>query len=698
MLRTIYRPLLTFAVLFFTLCVLAHGAERPNIIFILTDDLGYGDLGCFYQNERKAAGDRAQPWTFTPHLDRLAAQGMQLREHYCSAPVCAPSRASLLLGVHQGHANVRDNQFDKALENNHTIATVLKAAGYATAAIGKWGLQGGPGEKDPAAAKAGPDQWPAYPTRRGFDFYCGYVRHQDGHWHYPKEDKREVWENEREISAGLDGCYTADLFTARAKKWIVDQRAAHPEQPFMTYLAYDTPHAKTQYPPCAYPAAGGARGGVQWLGTPGHMLNTDGQPDTWCHPDYAAATWDDDHNAATPEKPWPDVYRRYASAVRRIDDCVGDLLQLLKDLGIDQNTLVVFTSDNGVSMESYLKEQFSPQFFRSFGPFEGIKRDCWEGGVRVGALARWPGKIPLAQVSYHPSAHYDWLPTFAELAGVPVPARADGESLVPTLLGKGTERKAPIYIEYFQKGKTPSYVEFGEARRGRERNQMQAIRLGELMGVRYDILDPKAPFEIYNVAKDPGQAKNLAGEYGQIQSAMQELVRGMRRPDPGAKRPYDQELMPAQHANSPAMGVVRQVFESSSPWVARLEDLKPDGSDIHERPSIARKDGAPARDHSMLFTGFLYAPDDGEYIFHLKTDTGALLRIHEATVIDADFGYDPGQERSGSVRLQKGLHSYRLYSVHRGPVAPVLDWQWTRPDSPREAIPAPAFFHSPPGL
>src|SRR4029453_9268074 len=164
-------PLLAFAALL--IAPLSGSAvdvppSKPNIIFILTDDLGYGDYGVFFQNLRQEKGDRSEPWHFTPQIDKMAAEGLQLRHHYCPAPVCAPSRASLLLGVHQGHANVRDNQFDKALENNHTLATVLKQAGYATAAIGKYGLQGGGG--NPAA-------WPAYPTKRGFDYYFGYVRH-----------------------------------------------------------------------------------------------------------------------------------------------------------------------------------------------------------------------------------------------------------------------------------------------------------------------------------------------------------------------------------------------------------------------------------------------------------------------------------------------------------------------------------------
>jgi arylsulfatase A-like enzyme len=236
------------------ICSIAGAAERPNVIFILADDLGYGDYGAFYQNLRKAKGDRSEPWHVTPNLDRFAAEGLQLRGHYCGAPVCAPSRASLLLGVHQGHANVRDNQFDKALEDNHTLGTVMRGAGYATAAIGKWGLQGGPPERSPEAERAQPKDLPGFPTHRGFDYYFGYLSHYDGHFHYPKEDGRHIWDGEREISKDLAGCYTTDLFTARAKKWISDQRARKPKQPFFLYLAYDTPHAKLLLLPGEFPA------------------------------------------------------------------------------------------------------------------------------------------------------------------------------------------------------------------------------------------------------------------------------------------------------------------------------------------------------------------------------------------------------------------------------------------------------------
>ncbi len=689
---------LALAVFLLAPLAVARSAEsvtrKPNVLFILTDDLGYGDIGVFFQNQRREKGDRSEPWHLTPRIDTLAMEGVKLPHYYCPAPVCAPSRASLLLGVHQGHANVRDNQFDKALENNHTLATVLKAAGYATGAIGKWGLQGGPGEKTPAAATASPASWPGFPMKRGFDNYFGYVRHVDGHWHYPKEDKRQIWDNEREVTADLDGCYTTDLFTARAKKWIADQHATHPQQPFFLYLAYDTPHAKLQLPPGEYPAGGGLKGGVQWLGKPGAMINTAaGTPDSYTHPDYASATWDHDHNAATPEQPWPDVYKRFATDVRRIDDCVGDLLTLLRDLQIDGDTLVVFTSDNGPSQESYLKEPYEADFFNSFGPFDGIKRDCWEGGLRVGALARWPGVIPPGRVSNVPCQAHDWLPTFAEMAGLPAPARIDGVSLVPALRGIGEQQPSRVYTEYFVKGKTPAYGEFLPAHRGRARQQMQALRLGDFMGVRYDTASQADPFEIYNVVTDPQEQHNLGGntEFAAMQKEMHDTVLRVRRPDSSAPRPYDAELVPSVSLKKPAPGVEWRAYELAAPWVAKLDGMTPTTHGEQARPDLSQ--GPHANDFAMFFAGCIEAPADGEYTFAIKTESGALLRIHEAAVLDFDRSFSEGGEVTGTIRLQKGAHPFRLYYRHHGPEAPAISFRWSRPGAALEDVPATAFVH-----
>ncbi|HEX5024269.1 MAG TPA: sulfatase-like hydrolase/transferase, partial [Agriterribacter sp.] len=401
----------------------------PNIIFILADDMGYGDIGAFYQDLRKQKNDRSEPWMSTPNLDKLATSGVMLTEHYCGAPVCAPSRASLFSGLSQGHANVRDNQFDKALADNYTLGNIMQKAGYVTAAIGKWGLQGEVNGEEP--------NWPAYPLKRGFDYFLGYVRHRDRHEHYPKEglyrEKKQVWENDKNITSVLDKCYTGDLWTAAAKRWIVKQHQKNKNIPFFLYLGFDTPHATLELPTQQYPSGSGLKGGMQWLDEPGHMITTaSGVPDSWIHPDYINATWDDDKNAATPEVAWPETYKRYATAIRRIDDQVGDLMQLLSDLDIDKNTMLVFTSDNGPSQESYLPKEYvsnEADFFNSFGPFDGIKRDVWEGGVRVPTIVVWPSHIKSSWKIKAPSAFYDWLPTFANAAGQPAPAFSDGQTL-----------------------------------------------------------------------------------------------------------------------------------------------------------------------------------------------------------------------------------------------------------------------------
>lgn len=666
--------------------VMAQTKTKPNIIFILADDLGYGDVGVFFQNARRAAHDPAQPWQVTPHLDEMAAQGLQMPQHYCSSPVCAPSRSSLMLGVTQGHANVRDNQFDKALENNYTLPGVLQQAGYTTACIGKWGLQGHPSPNAPHG-------WPAHPQNRGFDSYFGYIAHADGHAHYPKEDGKRLFEGRKNVVADYDCCYTTDLFTARAKKWIVEQRATHPQQPFFLYLAYDTPHAKLQYPPVPYPTGGGLKGGMQWLGTPGHMISTaSGKPDSYCYPEYAKATWDNDHNPATPEKPWPDVYKRYASDVRRIDDGVGDVLQLLRDIHIDNNTLVVFTSDNGPSQESYLPEANEANFFHSFGPYDGIKRDMWEGGIQVGAIARWPGQIAPGRVTQSPSAFWDWLPTFCDVAGLPAPARSDGVSLLPTLRGAGTQQPSNLYFEYAVAGKTPNYPEFAAAHRGRIRQQMQALRLGDYIGVRYNIQSHADPFEIYNILADPQEIHDLGHDpaHAVLQQQMHDMVLGLRRPDGEAPRPYDNELVPAVHPPHAAPGTAWRAVAQAAPWVAHFDDLPALATGISARPaaSVSKRP-----DVGILFSGYINVPTAGDYTFSLATDSGALLRLHEATVIDADFGYQPGTERSGTIRLQAGQHSFHLYYSRRAGHAPLLDLKWSHDGAPAQEIPAKAFSY-----
>ncbi|MGC4015328.1 MAG: sulfatase-like hydrolase/transferase [Luteolibacter sp.] len=685
--------------------VAAAPAPKPNIIYILTDDLGYGDVGAFFQNQLAA---KNLPAEMTPALDKMAGEGIQLRGHYCPSPVCAPSRASFISGVHQGHANVRDNQFDKALEDNHTVASVLKGAGYTTAVIGKWGLQGSPfggeGEDDEAKGqKAGsPDTWPAYPTKRGFDYFFGYVRHADGHEHYPKEGThrgaKQVWDGNQEISAQLDKCYTTDLFTARAKKWIVDQKTSAPEKPFFLYLAFDTPHATTELPTGPYPQGGGLKSGLQWTGKAGEMITSaNGTVDSYYYPEFVNATYTgpawggkkDKKDEAVEKRPWPDVYKRYATSVRRIDDCVADIGKLLKDLKIDDNTLVIFTTDNGPSNESYLQQQLQPNFFRSFGPFDGIKRDCWEGGIRTGAIVRWPAFVPAKRVNEAPCQAQDWMTTFAEVAGVPAPARADGVSLVPTLTGKGEQKPSTIYVEYSVQGRTPSFKEFDAAHRDRQRGQMQVIRLGDMVGVRYAVKSHADDFEIYNVMKDPQETKNLASQNAALQEEMKEKVLQLRRPNPSAKRPYDNELIPADKVTRNVPGVNWSAYEGDFPWLPKFDAMPAVKTGKSARPDVA--DPSRGENSGMLWSGYIEVPTDGEYTFRLKADGGVSLRVHEATVIDGGFG-TKDQEKEGKILLKAGLHAFRLYYAH-GSGKPSLGFEWSGPGIERQPIPATAFSH-----
>lgn len=635
--------------------------DAPNIIFILTDDLGYGDLGVFFQNQRKQKGDKTLPYQMTPFLDQMAASGAKFTNQYSNAPVCAPSRASFMTGLNQGNAQVRDNQFDKQIENNHTVANMLKSAGYATAAIGKWGLQGETKEEP---------NWPAHPSKRGFDQFYGYMRHADGHEHYPFEGlyrgKKEVYDNYTNVAAGLAKSYTTDLWTAYAKKWIIShEQGKQAKQPFFMFLAYDAPHAVLELPTQAYPAGGGLKGGLQWTGKNGSMINTaSGEIDTYVHPDYANATYDDDHNVNTPEKAWPDTYKRYATANRRIDDAIGDLMQLLKDLKISENTIVVFTSDNGPSIESYLPKGYvpnSPEFFGSYGPFDGIKRDVWEGGLRMPTLVSWPSKIKSGRTITTPSMLSDWMATFAAAANVPAPARLDGVSLLPVLTGKGKQEQGHIYVEYTEGGNTPDFKDFEASRRGKKRNQMQMIRLGDLVGVRYGIKSAADDFEIYNVVKDPKETTNLGTDpaYRSVQDKMKASVLQGRRVDAEAPRPYDAALIPAVNPDGKlSSGLSWKFYPGDFQWVVTEKGRKP------QQKGMAKDLDAttlPKLSGMILYEAWFKAPNDGEYSFSMESNGKAYLRLHDAELLDADFGYVSGTAVLTKVKLKAGYHPIKIY-------------------------------------
>lgn len=692
---------------------------KPNIIFILVDDQGYGDIGAFYQNARAAEG---KPHELSPKLDNLASEGAMLMQHYDAAPVCAPSRASIMLGVSQGQANVRDNQFDKALDDNYTMASTLRQLGYSTAIIGKWGLQGAAAfDKDGAS-------WPAKPQNRGFDYFFGYMRHSDGHEHYPKEGlyagSKQVWDQDKDIASELDKCYTADLWTATAKKWITDhENGKDKKKPFFMYLAYETPHAVDELPTESYPAGGGLNGGIQYTGQPGHYINTaEGTPDTYIYPEYDTATYDKDSDNITRRTAWPNTYKRYATANRRIDDGVGDIMQLLKDLKIDSNTIIVYTSDNGPSIETYLgkkqrwEESHLPTFFGSYGPFDGIKRDCWEGGMRVPAIAVWPGHIPAGKIVNKPNISYDWAPTFINAAGAAVPERMDGVSLLPSLTGKGQQQNSLIYTEYYQNGKTPSFKEFSHNHRGRTRNQMQLLRVGDYLGVRYNITSPDDDFEIYNVTKDleetdnlaldptrkininPGESEAHISNIADLESYMKSSVLQVRRPDTSAtatpqgiaERPYDSALIPSVTSNGKQVnGLSWNYYKGDFTWIPQVAPLTP----VLKGHINHLDNNKAALDHKglYLFYGYIQVPEDGKYTFYLSCDSKAFLRIHDAQIIDEDFGYVRGTEKKASVLLKTGLHPIRLYYLKSREGKPDIDIKWSGPQMNKKDI-GPSLF------
>lgn len=663
-------------------------AKKPNIIFILVDDLGYGDLGIFFQQQRQKAALRNEPWLHTPNLDKMAVDGAILPHHYAAAPVCAPSRASILSGVSQGHANVRDNQFDKALEDNYTLGNVLQKTGYSTAAIGKWGLQG-EGEAP---------NWPAHPLNRGFDYYFGYIAHVDGHEHYPKEGlyrgRKDVWENYDEISDQLDKCYTGDLFTAVAKRYIIDHQKEQGDQPFFMYLAYDTPHAVLELPTQAYPEGKGLKGGLQWLGEPGNMINTaSGTIDSYIYPEYVHAKYDHDNDPTTPEIPWPDTYKRYASVTFRIDEQIGDILQLLEDLQIAENTLVVFTSDNGPSNESYLPKtyvSYEADFFRNFGPFEGIKRDVYEGGLRVPTIVWWPGTIASHTAVNIPSISYDWLPTFVELAGCIAPIRSDGVSLVPALTNKRQQDNSLIYVEYFHPGNTLKYPDFAPERRGIPRKQMQMLRLGDTVGVRYDIQSADDDFEIYDVAHDPQQLHNLAEKNKAMQQLMKNRVLQVRISDTSAVRPYDNVLIPSIKSGAFNPGLKKKTYKINTSWIANTRGIEPISVSITNK---LNSNNIITEVNTVVFEGYIKVPEDGAYTFYLSTDDKAFMRIHDITVIDADYGYSPGQVKQCQLPLEAGYHPIRIYYKAKSPGNVMLNMQWSYEDSAQKNTPDSLFFN-----
>ncbi len=414
--------------------------SKPNIIFILADDLGYGDLGCYGQK-------RIQ----TPNIDRIAAEGVRFTQVYAGDTVCAPSRCALMTGKHTGHCRIRGNRNDAFLEPSEiTVAKVLKQAGYRTGIFGKWGL-GGAGS-------------PGVPNLQGFDEWFGYLDQRHAHTYYPDH----LWENQHEFyipkNFSMTREYSHDLLTPYAINFIEGSR----KNPFFVYLAYTIPHANDEL--------GAATGNGMEV------------------PDFGPYK---DENWPTPEK-------GFAAMITRMDKDVGKLMASLKSLGLDENTLVIFTSDNGAHKEG----GHDPEFFHSHGDLRGIKRDLYEGGIRVPTMARWPGKIKAGQVSDQVWAFWDFLPTAAELAGATAPSGLDGISMAAALLGKKQRNHEYLYWEFHERGFS------------------QAVRLGNWKGVRVGARS--RPIELFDLSTDPGEKRDVAAQNPEIVAKFAQLMKTAR--------------------------------------------------------------------------------------------------------------------------------------------------------------------------
>lgn len=698
----------------------AHvSGSRPNIIFVLVDDMGWGDLSVNWTQQDKNGRQVTRRNEFkTPTLDTMATEGMQLRRHYSAAPVCAPARASLLLGVHQGHSRVvRNNTFDYPIENSHTLGTLLKGAGYHTAAIGKWGVGGG-GQSGKGLTGA--------PHMRGFDYFYGIIKHLAGHFHYLTAGSQEIYEYDDQsaapawtsVSAKVPGtAYDTDLFGARAKQWIMEHHEKAPSQPFFLYLAFPAPHGCLSAPACAYPEGLGKTGGLQWEKKDGYeACNTaangwtgvqgDFGPDTYIYPEHAV---------------FGKTESRHATMIRRVDDVLKDMIQLLKELNLDSNTMIVFTSDNGPHNEggsgNYANGAQDPQYFMSYGMMDGIKRDCWEGGMRVPAVVRWPGVVP-SGISLGASQFHDWMATFADVAGVPVPSRCDGVSLLPTLVGvPERQRTGVIYTEYAYGGNTPGYSDFLQAHRNRGRQQQQIVFADGFKGLRMGNAAPATDFEIYDTEKDPQEANNLASSRPDLQEKMKAQALRMRRSSPVTATNFDAGYI----APVTAPAGLRQGRLHWRAW-NRAFDWVPDFRQLEEAPAatgatdaldVLNVKAGPSGQKGVELAGYLTVPATGEYKFYLRTDSNvgskAFVHLHDMQLIDADYAYTPGTEASSNaregvssdvqpnavqtVKLTAGVHPIRIGYVGNG-TAPSLSLQWEGPETNgKEAIPASAFSY-----
>lgn len=434
-------------------------SRKPNIIFILADDLGYGDLGCYGQKKIR-----------TPNIDKLASGGMRFIQHYSGSPVCAPSRCALMTGKHTGYTQIRDNKQvggDEGWELGSTIGgqwpleadtvtlpKILKDAGYTTGAFGKWGLGRASSSGDP--------------NKQGFDHFFGYICQRQAHTYYPnhlwRDGQIEWLESNKDDKQQI---YSHDIIIDEALKFI----RANKNRPFFLYLPFTIPHVALQVPEDSL---------AEYRGK-------------WPDPEYKRDKGYFSH---------PAPRACYAAMITRLDRDIGRIMSLLKELALEENTLVIFSSDNGPASNGGA----DPAFFHSAGSLRGLKGSVYEGGIRVPFVAKWPGKINAGSVSDHISAFWDFLPTCCELIGQAPPNDIDGISMLPTLLGQSQNQKKHKYLYW-------------------ELNGQQAIRIGRWKAVR---TKPDKKIELYNLEKDISEQHNVADENSEITSKAAELFKTAR--------------------------------------------------------------------------------------------------------------------------------------------------------------------------
>jgi arylsulfatase A len=440
----------------------AHAADRdpprrPNIVLILADDLGYGHVGCFGQEK-----------IATPNLDRLAAGGMRLTRFYSGAAVCAPARSTLMTGLHTGHTPVRNNGLDRQLgAGDVTLAEVLRRAGYATGGFGKWGL--------------GREGTPGVAVDQGFDTWFGQYSQTHAHFHYPSFLMRDRARHPLPENAGRRrGRYAPDAVHERALEFIEANRA----QPFFAYLAYTLPHVELAAPPGARAAHEG-----RWPRV--------GRADP--RPGYLGSD---------------DARAEFAAMVSHLDRQVGEVMGLLGRLGIDGETAVIFTSDNGPQPGAWA--DIFVEFFDGNGPFRGAKGSFFEGGLRVPTIVRWPGRVRPGASSDHLGYFPDVMPTVAELAGAEahLPEGLDGLSLAPTLLGRPDEQRRHDYL-------------YWEAAGARQDTLQRAVRWGDWKAV------GKAgeAWALYDLAADPGERRDVAARHPEVLERIEAICREAHAPE-----------------------------------------------------------------------------------------------------------------------------------------------------------------------